>query len=227
MDINNIKISNYNSEFFIPRSMEPDAEEGKRFLNSKILLDSIAKATSSPNSLFYISNVTEHFPKTTKSVNDMVDQAGLRIREASLFVANGSAKIQRLHCDALSYKSEICMLEARFSFYGLTRAPGLISWWGKDAEVVLETGPVIVDGKQVGTRAGYISEWSRKKLGWDQIPDPIHTVSTDIPSGFVRTNIPHTVFQGDGYRITISYMLVDKETGSPHGVWDRIRTAYG
>jgi hypothetical protein len=227
MDINNIRVSEPNNNFFIPSEMQPDQEEATGFLRSNILLESLKKASTAPNSLFYISGVTKHFSKTSCMVNAMLAPAGLRIKEASLFVANGSAKIQRLHCDALTYKNELCMLEARFSFYGLTRAPGLISWWGSDAEVVMETGPVMVNGKQIGTRTGYISEWSRNKLSWDQIPDPLHTVSTDIPGGFVRTNLPHTVFQGDGQRITISYMIVDLETGSPHGVWERVRNFYG
>lgn len=227
MNIHDIKISDHNSDFFIPWDMEPDPEEANRFLTSKILGDSLSKAANSPNNLFYIGNITDHFGKTAEMVNQLLKPAGLKMREASLFVANGDAKIQRLHCDAIGYKGELYMLEARFSFYGLAKAPGLISWWGDEAEVVLETGPVIVDGKQVGSRAGYISEWSRKKLSWDQIPSPKHTVSTNLSSGFVRTNLPHTVFQGDGQRITISYMIVDLETGNPVGVWDRVRSFYG
>lgn len=227
MDISNIKISNHNKNFFIPSIMEPDREESQQFLNSKILSDALVKTIINPDKLFYISNVNDYFPKTTKLVNELLQPAKLRIREASMFVANGSAKVNRLHCDALGYKNKIYMLEARFSFYSLTKASGLISWWDTDANVVLETGPVIVDGKQVSTWMGYISEWSRKQLRWDQIPDPQHTISTDIPSGFVRTNLPHTVFQGDGQRITISYMIVDLETGNPHGVWERVRNFYG
>lgn len=213
--------------YFIPSMMEPDPEESSGFFGSRIFIDGMAKAATSVNQLFYITNVTDLFPKTTEMVNHLLSTSGLKTKEASLFVASSKAAVQRLHCDATNYQGDTCMLEARFSFYGLTKAPGLISWWGDDAGVVLESGPVMVNGRQVGNRAGYISEWSRKDLPWDQMPEPLHTVSTDIPSGFVRTNLPHTVFQGNGIRITLSYMIVDLETGNPTGVWERIKTLHG
>lgn len=207
--------------------IDPDQQEILGFTRSRIFVEGMAKAATSTDQLFYMANVTDHFPITTAGVDRLLSAAGLKTREASLFVASKNAAVQRLHCDAVVYQEKTLMLEARFSFYGMTKASGLIAWWGNDTNVVLESGPVMVNGKQVGNRAGYISEWSRQKLAWDQIPDPTHVVSTDIPSGFVRTNVPHTVFQGDGIRITLSYMIVDMETGNPIGIWDRVRQFYG
>jgi len=227
MDPSNVQIDPHDHDYFIPSTMFVDIDEHLEFLGSSMLFGSIMKAMDSPNSLLYITNVIDSFPRTTAMIRNMLAPAGLDTVNASLFVASAGAKVSRIHCDAIGSANDLKMLEARFSFYGMSPAPGIISWWNDAKNVVLESGPVIVDGKHVGTRAGFIHEWSRKKLPWSEIPLPSHSIRTDIASGFVRTNVPHTVLQEEDHRITVSYMIVDMESKSPVGCWDRVRSYFG
>lgn len=59
------------------------------------------------------------------------------------------------------------------------------------------------------------------EITWDQVPAANYKATTDCSSALLRTDWPHTVFQGPGMRITVSCQIVFPNC-HPTGVWQHI-----
>lgn len=224
------------SNFFIPLNLKLDPEEKQNFIRQQ--LDKVrAQANQSDEGLRNVGTVSDFFPKTIAATNQVVSPIGLKVRTVNLFSSRENVKSTTIHADGLSYPSypaavakrlgklEInpVMLEARISYYEIAESPGIINWW-EDMPVA----PLVVDAQgmnpmRINFVPSYYHDLKSGKATWNDVPLPTCSVSTNVSSALLRTNVAHNVDQGPGLRITISCQLVFAN-GDPRGVWQHIQT---
>ncbi len=212
-------------DYFIPLELKLDPEERKQFFEffKTELLPTINlnKALYSP-----MGNAARYFPKTVKQTKHFLSAIGLTMRNFTVFVSPPTSDIndaRNIHVDGVKLPDGTdVILEARLSYYEMADMPGVVRWFPKEENYI--NWQEHVPGKLEANiwTLPWIQDLKQKKINWEDAPDWNFATSTNVPSGIIRTNIPHHVIQGGGNRLTISAQIVWPETGSPVGVWAHI-----
>lgn len=150
-------------------------------------------------------------------VDNFLLPLGLRSGAFGAFALNPLVKDNNIHVDAMR-------LNTRLSFYELAETPGSINWYADDGTGYEDWRPSYLGGKDIlDYRYPWVDELQAGKRTWAQCPQPIYSVTTDVPSAFIMTALPHNVVQGPGFRITVSCQVVDAQTGSVENTWTKVR----
>lgn len=207
-------------EFFYPLSLKLDPEERAKF---QTYFDLTFKEDVKGESLYSpIPNARDWFPKTVKQTDQLLAPIGLQVRSVTIFASDGNSTSPNIHVDGTRLKDDVTnvILEARLSYYEMAEAPGIIRWFAKTGDYVKKEA----SGKKYGQhwQLPWIQDLLDKKITWVDCPDYVHATSSNVPSGILRTNIPHHVIQGSGTRLTVSCQLVFIKDRNPVGVWEHI-----
>lgn len=150
-------------------------------------------------------------------VDNFLLPLGLQSGAFGAFALNPSVKDNNIHVDAMR-------LNTRLSFYELAETPGSINWYADDGTGYEDWRPSYLGGKDIlDYRYPWVDELQAGKRTWAQCPQPIYSVTTNVPSAFIMTALPHNVVQGPGFRITVSCQVVDAQTGSVENTWTKVR----
>jgi hypothetical protein len=165
----------------------------------------------------------EHWQKTLAICNNFLNPIGLYCKNLTAFISNRNQTAWSIHRDAYflpDKPDEVISLEARISFYELCEAPGALRMWNvDDIEIVMETEDTPIGAN--GTAE--ISEDLRTgRMFWPQVPNPVFSTVTSCDSALIRTEMPHHIIQGNGFRYVISSTVTFAD-GTPVGVWEHIR----
>jgi hypothetical protein len=211
------------NNYFVPLELVIASEEKQAFLQSQFnKLKS--KYSGSNNGLANVGNVTELFPNTIAQTDEFVKPLGLKTRAVTLFAGDADIASYSIHADGVYYNRKPALLEARLSYYELAEAPGTINWWDSfEMPMTMKEYPATeYSAARINVMADCVEDLVAGKLEFDDLPDPVYSTETSVPSAILRTNQPHNVVQGPGLRITISCQLVFQD-GNPTGVWDHIQ----
>jgi hypothetical protein len=207
-------------DFFHPLTLTLDINERENF---KKYLDKNSSVLSSKGELFVsMGDSRTFFPKTLEKSIEFLRPLGLTVRNLTVFQGKANTDGRAIHVDAVfTDQGKSCILEARLSYYEMSEAPGIIRWFPKTEEYFEEKG--LHNGVPwVHYTLPWIKELAANKISLAECPDYIFSTSDRTPSAILRTNLPHSVIQGQGTRTTISAQIVWIDTLSPVGVWDHI-----
>ena len=217
------------AEYFIPLTLRLDSNEKaefKQFFETTLLPTmSGMKALYSP-----LGDCSKHFPKTIKQTVEFLKPVGLTVRHMTVFVSPPHSNIQdvkNIHIDSTRLPNDqLVILEGRLSYYEMADTPGVVRWFPGTGEYT--SIEELVPGKVISNiwSLPWIQDLKEGRIGWEQAPDWTFATSTNTPSGFIRTNLPHHVIQGAGNRLTISAQLIFANTRSPVGVWQHLQQNY-
>ena len=225
---NLIKINPYNQPtanpaYFYPLTLTLDPEEKSNFLshfNEKYRQDVGNQALYSP-----MGNAARYFPKTVEQTKQFLSAIGLTMRNFTVFVApptNNINDTRNIHVDGVKLPDGTdVILEARLSYYEMSDMPGVVRWFPKEENYINWQERVLGKIESNIWTLPWIQDLKQKKINWEDAPEWTFATSTNVPSGIIRTNLPHHVIQGGGNRLTISAQIV-WPTGSPVGVWAHI-----
>lgn len=153
-------------------------------------------------------------------VDNFLQPLGLRSGAFGAFALNKSTRDNNIHVDAMR-------LNTRLSFYELAETPGEINWYADDGTGYEDWRPSYLGGQPIlDYRYPWVDELQAGKRTWADCPAPAYSVTTDVPSAFIMTSLPHHVVQGSGFRITISCQVVDTKTGSVENTWTKVRSYF-
>lgn len=208
--------------YFYPLTLTIDPAEKESF-NKNHLPKLQGQYAGTGHALANVGTVTELFPHTIAQTNQLVVSIGLRTRAVTLFASDSDSTSYAIHADGVYHNRKPTMLEARLSYYELAEAPGTILWWdSQELPVTLREYPATSHSQaRINVMADCAEDLAAGRLQWHDLPSAVCSAKSDVPSAILRTNQPHTVVQGAGFRITISCQLVFAD-GNPVGVWDHI-----
>jgi len=150
-------------------------------------------------------------------VDDFLGPMGLKAGAFGTFAILPNTRDVNIHVDAMK-------LNTRLSFYELADAPGEIHWYSNLEDGYETWKPSYLGGNPIlDYRYRWIDELQEGKRTWDECPAPIYKVLTDVPSALVMTSLPHNVVQGNGFRITVSCQVVDRENLSVENTWHKVK----
>jgi hypothetical protein len=150
-------------------------------------------------------------------VDDFLGPMGLRAGAYGTFALMPNTRDKNIHVDAMK-------LNTRLSFYELADAPGEIHWYSDQHEGYETWRPSYLGGNPIlDYRYKWVDELQAGNCDWDNCPEPIYKVTTDVPSALVMTSLPHNVVQGNGFRITVSCQVVDRESLSVENTWHKVK----
>lgn len=218
-----------NPEYFIPLRLRLDPAEKAKF---KQFFDETLSPTMSGMKALYspMGNCSDHFPKSLAQTKEFLDPIGLTVRNLTVFVSPPGKEVEdakNIHVDSTKLPDgKSVILEARLSYYEMADSPGIVRWFPSTGEYT--SIEELVPGKVVSNiwTLPWIQDLKEGRIGWEQAPDWTFATSTNTPSGFIRTNLPHHVIQGAGNRLTISAQLIFANTRSPVGVWQHLQQNY-
>ena len=201
--------------FFIPLDLRLPKEDVDACQSHVIA--HLKELHKSSNRLWFNSAAASKHPFTaTQSIaNDFLNPLGLKADVMGVFIVNPNTYDRNIHADSAK-------LETRLNFYELAEAPGVVRWF-PDSGDGYDSYNKNLDGIEfLDYTWPWVEDFKKKKLPWSVVPTPIHSTATTCPSALVRTDFPHHVIQGPGLRITVTCRVVDKETGSTTGTWDKL-----
>ena len=209
--------------YFYPLELSIDPEEKESFVMNHVP-GLIEKYAGTGHSLVNVGTVTELFPRTIQQTDQLVETLGLRTRAVTLFAGDADSTSYAIHADGVYYNRQPTLLEARLSYYELATAPGKLCWWDStDLPVTMREYPATEYSQaRVNVMANCVEDLQAGRLQWHDLPSTVFETESTVPSAILRTNQPHTVIQGSGFRITISCQLVFAD-GNPTGVWQHIQ----
>lgn len=133
------------------------------------------------------------------------------------FALKESTQDVNIHVDAMR-------LNTRLSFYELAETPGVINWWQDDGTGYEAWRPSYLGGGPIlDYRFPWVDDLQAGKRTWDEVPKPVFGTSTAVPSALVMTALPHNVFQGPGFRITVTCQIVNRQTRSVENTWRQVQ----
>lgn len=203
-------------DFFVPLNLTLPASVKNFF--QEVYVDELKGKQSKRKQLglFPLPDSSEAIELKTL-VDNFLLPLGLRSGAFGAFALNPSVKDNNIHVDAMR-------LNTRLSFYELAETPGQINWYADDGTGYEDWRPSYLGGKPIlDYRYPWVDELQAGKRTWAQCPQPIYSVTTDVPSAFIMTALPHNVVQGPGFRITVSCQVVDNNTGSVENTWTKVR----
>ena len=209
--------------YFYPLALTIDPVEKQAFIKDQ--LPALQhKYAGTGHGLVNVGTVTEAFPKTIVQTNQLVELLGLRTRAVTLFAGDADSTSYAIHADGVYYNRKPTLLEARLSYYELAESPGTIQWWdSQDLPITIKEYPATEYSQaRVNVMANCVEDLAAGRIQWHDLPGPKFETESNVPSAILRTNQPHTVIQGPGFRITISCQLVFAD-GNPEGVWEHIK----
>lgn len=212
-------LSTFNSDYFIPLTLTlPEVD--KLALQAGVVQTLLDAHKDSHRLYFNPESILDYKLDATREVADaFLNPFGLCAETMGIFIVRPNLFDKNVHVDAGK-------LEARLNFYDLTTGYGAIRWFPHsedgyaDSDVNLE-GTTIVDYTYP-----WVMDLKAGRIGWDKVPDTVFESTTNTPSALVRTNLPHHVIQGNGWRVTVTARIVDIATGSSDGVWDKIKSQF-
>lgn len=155
-----------------------------------------------------------------EEVDNFLQPMGLVAGSFGAFALNGNVKDTNIHVDANR-------LNTRLSFYELAETPGEIRWWADDGTGYEAWTPSYLSGSPImDYRYPWIDELQAGKRSWNECPQPIFKVTTNVPSALVMTALPHNVTQGNGFRITVSCQVADRDSQSLENTWIKVRNYF-
>ena len=201
------------NDFFVPLTLTLP-EETKVLLRECFISELYTKQSTRRQLGLY---PTPQSYELESMVDNFLGPIGLKAGAFGTFALLPNTRDVNVHVDAMK-------LNTRLSFYELADAPGEIHWYS-DAEDGYETWkPSYLGGEPIlDYRYKWIDELQEGKRTWEECPKPIYKVVTDVPSALVLTSLPHSVVQGNGFRITVSCQVVDRETLSVENTWHKVK----
>jgi hypothetical protein len=206
-------------DFFIPLNLALPASVKSFF--QEVYVDELRGKQSQRRQLglFPLPDSTQAVELKTL-VDDFLQPIGLRSGAFGAFVLNPLVKDNNIHVDAMR-------LNTRLSFYELAETPGSINWYADDGTGYEDWRPSYLGGRPIlDYRYPWVDELQAGKRTWAQCPEPVYSVTTNVPSALIMTALPHNVVQGPGFRITVSCQVVDSETGSVEHTWAKVRSYF-
>ena len=209
--------------YFYPLALTIDPAEKEAFLKDH-LPKLQGQYAGTGHGLANVGTVTELFPVTIAQTNQLVESIGLRTRAVTLFASDADSTSYAIHADGVYYNRRPTLLEARLSYYELADAPGTICWWDKEElpMTIREYPATEYSQARVNVMANCVEDLQAGRLHWHDLPGPVFETDSNVPSAILRTDQPHTVVQGSGFRVTVSCQLVFAD-GDPTGVWEHIK----
>ena len=207
---------NPNLNFFIPLDLKLPREDVDACYGHVIpLLKELHK--DSTRLWFNSSSAAKHpFTATQKLANEFLNPLGLKADVMGVFIVRPNTYDRNIHADS-------GRMETRLNFYELAEASGVIRWF-PDTGDGYETVNKNLDGIEfVDYTWPWVVDFKAKKLDWDNIPAPIHSTATTCSSALVRTDYPHHVIQGNGFRVTVTCRVADIKTGALVGTWSKLK----
>lgn len=214
MDINAQPTSN--ADYFIPLTLVlPDVD--KEALKSGVVQALLEQHKDDQRLYFNPEHTLGYSLDATRAVADtLLNPLGLRAGTMGIFIVCPNLFDKNVHVDAGK-------LEARINFYDLTTGNGAIRWFpdtgdGYDDYDINLGGTRILDFTYP-----WVMDLKAGKIGWEDVPLTIFESTTNTSSALVRTNLPHHVIQGNGWRVTVTAQIVDIATGSTTGTWAKLK----
>jgi len=214
-----------NLDYFIPLQLTLDPEEKANFIANgyKLYKDTFS---GSGRGLSSVEANDLIWKKTLAKCNEFFRPIGLKTRCATIFASDQNITAWGIHCDGVRHANgTLGLLEARISFYEVADAPGALRWWDSTLPTTIKELPADPTRKlasRVICFADCADDLRDDKITWDHIPSPIFSTTTKCASAIVRTNVPHHIIQGNGFRATIGLQIVFSNNESS-GVWDHIQ----
>lgn len=207
------------TDFFIPLNLTlPD--KVKSFFK-QVYVDEL-KSKQAPRrqlGLFPLPDSVEAV-ELKELVDNFLEPIGLRSGAFGAFALNKLVKDNNIHVDAMR-------LNTRLSFYELAETPGQINWYADDGTGYEDWRPSYLGGQPIlDYRYPWVDELQAGKRTWAECPQPVYSVTTDVPSALIMTALPHNVVQGSGFRITVSCQVVDIDTGSVENTWQKVKAYF-
>lgn len=214
-----------NLDYFIPLNLKIDASEKENFINNGLkLYKDRFKGTG--KSLMPVEFNNSLWTNTLKEANEFFAPIHVSVRCSTIFVSDANTTCPNIHKDgAIDSNGNPTLLEARLAYYEIADAPGIIRWWNDTIPMTLlheQGNPTLGTPPKVICRADCAHDLANGKVTWDNLPAPDFTAVTTCSSAIVRTNKPHHVIQGNGFRATIGFQLVTKND-TIAGVWKHIQ----
>lgn len=208
---------NPHPDFFIPLTLSLPAED-KNVLETQIIPALQHQHQNSTRLWFNSSTAVDYeFKATRQLANSFLNQFGLKADVMGVFLVNPNLYDRNIHSDS-------ARLETRLNFYEMTQAPGVVRWF-PDTNDGYESYNKNLDGIEfLDYTWPWVDQFKGRKIDWKDIPDPIWSTATSCSSALVRTDLPHHVIQGNGLRITVTCRVVDIDTGSTRGTWQKIKS---
>lgn len=204
------------ADFFVPLSLTLPESVKSFFKEAYVDNLKIKQSVRRQLGLFPLPESSEAIELRTL-VDDFLLPMGLRSGAFGAFALNPSVKDTNIHVDAMR-------LNTRLSFYELAETPGTINWYADDGTGYEDWRPSYLGGNSIlDYRYPWVDELQSGQRTWAQCPQPVYSVTTNVPSAFIMTALPHNVVQGSGFRITVSCQVVDIDTGSVENTWTKVK----
>lgn len=203
-------------DFFVPLDLTLPASVKSFF--QEVYVDELKGKQSKRKQLglFPLPDSTEAIELKTL-VDNFLLPLGLKSGAFGAFALNPMVRDNNIHVDAMR-------LNTRLSFYELAESPGRINWYADDGTGYEDWRPSYLGSKDIlDYRYPWVDELQAGKRTWDQCPEPVYSVTTNVPSAFIMTALPHNVVQGPGFRITVSCQVVDAQSGSVENTWIKVK----
>lgn len=213
-----------NTEFFIPLTLTLDPDEKEYFIKN-VLNVYREQYEGSGKGLTLVGYDDSMWPKTIAKASKLLDPIGLKARCITIFVSDSNITSWNVHKDgARNPNGSPTLLEARLAFYEVSDSPGTLRWWqDKDFPTTLIEYPETTNSPgRITCIADSAEDLRDNKLTWDHFAEPAYSANTIAPSAIVRTNLPHHVIQGNGFRVTIGCHVVFKND-RVSGVWEHLQ----
>jgi hypothetical protein len=206
-----------NADYFIPLSLTLPAVD-KEALQSGVVQSLLERHKNDRRLYFNPEHTLSHKLDATRAVADgFLNPFGLRAETMGIFIVCPNLFDKNVHVDAGK-------LEARINFYDLTTGNGAIRWFPDTGDGYNDYDVNLGGTKILDYTYPWVMDLKAGKIDWDNVPATIFESTTNAPSALVRTNLPHHVIQGNGWRVTVTARIVDIVTGSTDGAWEKIKT---
>lgn len=200
------------NDFFVPLTLTLP-EETKVLLREHFISELHTKQSTRSQLGLY---PTPQSYELESMVDEFLGPMGLKAGAFGTFALMPNIRDVNVHVDAMK-------LNTRLSFYELADAPGEIHWYSDTEDGYEAWRPSYLGGNPIlDYRYKWVDELQEGKRTWEECPKPIYKVVTDVPSALVLTSLPHSVVQGNGFRITVSCQVVDRKTLSVENTWNKV-----
>lgn len=208
-----------NADYFIPLTLTlPEVD--KEALQNGVVQALLERHKNDQRLYFNPEHTLDCKLDATRAVADaFLNPLGLRAETMGIFIVCPNLFDKNVHVDAGK-------LEARINFYDLTTGDGAIRWFLDTGDGYNDYDINLGGTKILDYTYPWVMDLKAGKIDWDGVPPVIFESTTNTPSALVRTNLPHHVIQGAGWRVTVTARIVDCTTGSTDGVWQKIKSQF-
>ena len=208
-----------NADYFIPLTLTlPEVD--KQALQSGVVQSLLERHKNDRRLYFNPEHTLDCKLDATRTVADaFLNPMGLRAETMGIFIVCPNLFDKNVHVDAGK-------LEARINFYDLTTGAGAIRWFPDTGDGYNDYDINLGGTKILDYTYPWVMDLKAGKIDWDGIPPVVFESTTNTPSALVRTNLPHHVIQGAGWRVTVTARIVDITTGSTDGAWEKIKSQF-